>query len=201
MLDDVVRQRPDLIESVNALKQQLSGNDITAIDARYAAHRYPEKALVFNRLQRYIGQFNISKTAQAVLFLLVQCSSQDNLVAIPVSVIMLHCGVSDFGCRNALKELQAKGFIALYKKAARHTPNVYMLNLNIIVSGKPPTNADYKEFEELNSMPLDVNKSDYTLSYVTIKDIKTGRFVTYGTLQEQEKKDPLVPATQERRSF
>ena len=50
-------------------------------------------------------------------------------------------------------------------------------------------------------MPLDVNKSDYTLSYVTIKDIKTGRFVTYGTLQEQEKKDPLVPATQERRSF
>jgi hypothetical protein len=186
MLRDTIKERPDLKEDIDAFLEKLNKQDIKKIDSSFAAHRYPEKNLTYNRLTRYNGfTSDLTTGAQSVLFLLMQCSSQDNLVAVPVSIICTCCSITDKTCRNALKELINKGVIALYRRSARHTPNVYMLNWNLIASGKQPSLNDKKEFYDMGGVDATVNKSDYVLAYVTIKD-SNGRYRSYGTLQEHE---------------
>ena len=60
-----------------------------------------------------------------------------------------------------------------------------MLNWNLIASGKQPSLNDKKEFYDMGGVDAAVNKSDYVLAYVTIKD-GNGRYRSYGTLQEHE---------------
>ena len=147
MLKDTLKQRPDLQSDVDALLDKISPKEVRAIDAIHMSHRYPEKRITFNRLTRYNAYLEgLTSSAQAILLLMLQCSSQDNLVAISIPIISNICRCSDKTCKNAIKELISAKLIVLYRSASRHAPNVYLINPDLIAAGKPPSQSDREEF-------------------------------------------------------
>lgn len=188
MLKDTLKQRPDLQPDVDALLDKISPKEVRAIDAIHMSHRYPEKRITFNRLTRYNAYLEgLTSSAQAILLLMLQCSSQDNLVAISIPIISNICRCSDKTCKNAIKELISAQLIVLYRSASRHAPNVYLINPDLIAAGKPPSQSDREEFYNMcdkDTQSKTINPS-YDVAYVLIKDLN-GRSRSYGTLQEHQ---------------
>jgi hypothetical protein len=188
MLKDTLKQRPDLQSDVDALLDKISPKEVRAIDAIHMSHRYPEKRITFNRLTRYNAYLEgLTSSAQAILLLMLQCSSQDNLVAISIPIISNICRCSDKTCKNAIKELISAKLIVLYRSASRHAPNVYLINPDLIAAGKPPSQSDREEFYNMygkDTQSKTINPS-YDVAYVLIKDLN-GRSRSYGTLQEHQ---------------
>lgn len=188
MLKDTLKQRPDLQSDVDALLDKISPKEVRAIDAIHMSHRYPEKRITFNRLTRYNAYLEgLTSSAQAILLLMLQCSSQDNLVAISIPIISNICRCSDKTCKNAIKELISAKLIVLYRSASRHAPNVYLINPDLIATGKPPSQSDREEFYNMygkDTQSKTINPS-YDVAYVLIKDLN-GRSRSYGTLQEHQ---------------
>lgn len=188
MLKDTLKQRPDLKPDIDALLNKINPKEIRAIDAIYTSHRYPEKRITFNRLTRY-NSFTegLTSSAQAVLLLMLQCSSQDNLVAISVPIICNICRFTDKTCKNAIKELTAAHLIALYRPSSRHVSNIYLINPDLIAAGKPPSDGDREEFYKMygDDTKSKVVNRFYDVAYVLIKDAN-GRMRSYGTLQEHQ---------------
>ena len=188
MLKDTLKQRPDLQSDVDALLDKISPKEVRAIDAIHMSHRYPEKRITFNRLTRYNAYLEgLTSSAQAILLLMLQCSSQDNLVAISIPIISNICRCSDKTCKNAIKELISAKLIVLYRSAYRHAPNVYLINPDLIAAGKPPSQSDREEFYNMygkDTQSKTINPS-YDVAYVLIKDLN-GRSRSYGTLQEHQ---------------
>jgi hypothetical protein len=188
MLKDTLKQRPDLQSDVDALLDKISPKEVRAIDAIHMSHRYPEKRITFNRLTRYNAYLEgLTSSAQAILLLMLQCSSQDNLVAISIPIISNICRCSDKTCKNAIKELISAQLIVLYRSASRHAPNVYLINPDLIAAGKPPSQSDREEFYNMcdkDTQSKTINPS-YDVAYVLIKDLN-GRSRSYGTLQEHQ---------------
>lgn len=198
MLKDTLKQRPDLQPDIDALLDKISPKEVRAIDAIHMSHRYPEKRITFNRLTRYNACLEgLTSSAQAVLLLMLQCSSQDNLVAISIPIISNICRCSDKTCKNAIKELITARLIVLYRPASRHAPNVYLINPDLIAAGKPPSQNDREEFYNMcgkGTQSKTINPS-YDVAYVLIKDLN-GRSRSYGTLQEhqEDEESPSVGA-------
>lgn len=188
MFKDTLKQRPDLKPDIDALLDKISPKEVRAIDAIHMSHRYPEKRITFNRLTRYNAYIEgLTSSAQAILLLMLQCSSQDNLVAISIPIIANICRCSDKTCKNAIKELISAQLIVLYRSASRHAPNVYMINPDLIAAGKPPSQNDREEFYNMydkDTQSKTINPS-YDVAYVLIKDLN-GRSRSYGTLQEHQ---------------
>lgn len=188
MLKDTLKQRPDLQSDIDALLDKISPKEVRAIDAIHMSHRYPEKRITFNRLTRYNAYLEgLTSSAQAILLLMLQCSSQDNLVAISIPIISNICRCSDKTCKNAIKELISAQLIVLYRSASRHAPNVYLINPDLIAAGKPPSQSDREEFYNMcdkDTQSKTINPS-YDVAYVLIKDLN-GRSRSYGTLQEHQ---------------
>ena len=188
MLKDTLKQRPDLQSDVDALLDKISPKEVRAIDAIHMSHRYPEKRITFNRLTRYNAYLEgLTSSAQAILLLMLQCSSQDNLVAISIPIISNICRCSDKTCKNAIKELISAKLIVLYRSESRHAPNVYLINPDLIAAGKPPSQSDREEFYNMygkDTQSKTINPS-YDVAYVLIKDLN-GRSRSYGTLQEHQ---------------
>lgn len=189
MLKDTLKQRPDLQPDIDALLDKISPKEIRAIDAINMSHRYPEKRITFNRLTRYNAYIEgLTSSAQAVLLLMLQCSSQDNLVAISIPIIADICRCSDKTCKNAIKELITAQLIALYRPSSRHAPNVYLINPDLIAAGKPPSQSDREEFYNMygkDTQSKTITNQSYDVAYVLIKDLN-GRSRSYGTLQEHQ---------------
>lgn len=188
MLKDTLKQRPDLQPDIDALLDKITPKEVRAIDAINMSHRYPEKRITFNRLTRYNAYIEgLTSSAQAVLLLMLQCSSQDNLVSISIPIMCNICRFSDKTCKNAIKELIAAHLIALYRPSSRHVSNIYLINPDLIAAGKPPSQNDREEFYNMygkDTQSKTINPS-YDVAYVLIKDLN-GRSRSYGTLQEHQ---------------
>ena len=128
------------------------------------------------------------------MLLMLQCSSQDNLVSISIPIMCNICRFSDKTCKNAIKELIAAHLIALYRPSSRHVSNIYLINPDLIAAGKPPTQNDREEFYGKDTQSKTITNPSYDLAYVLIKD-PNGRSRSYGTLQEhQDEESPNVGA-------
>lgn len=151
ILKDIVGLRiPQLKNDVQTLLSHMSPDDIATADDVYRRHRYPSRTITFHRLTNY-DNYNLSgltPAAQAVLFLLCRCVSQDNCVAIPVPVICQEVGVVDKTARQSLQLLRMAGIIALARPAARHMPAVYIVDPVLICAGKAPSESDIKVFTD-----------------------------------------------------
>lgn len=152
VLKDIVGLRiPKLAEDVKQLLADMTVQDITTAEDVYKRHRYPNTKITFGRLSTYdnYALHGLTPTAQAVLFLFCRCSSQDNYVAVSVPAVCREVGIVDKTARQAIQLLRMSGVIALARPAVRHMPAVYMLDPELMCSGKPATEADKKLFARI----------------------------------------------------
>lgn len=152
VLKDIIKLRiPKLTEDVKQLLTDITVQDITAAEDIYKRHRYPNTRITFGRLSTYdnYALCGLTPTAQAILFLLCRCVSQDNYVAVSIPAVCKEVGIVDKTARQSMQLLRMSGVIALARPAVRHMPAVYMLDPELMCSGKPATEADKKLFARI----------------------------------------------------
>lgn len=142
---------PQIVEDVKTLLGHLTPQDIATAEDVYKRHKYPSRVITFGRLSTY-DNYNLSgltATAQAVLFLLCRCASQDNYVAVTIQMVCDEVGIVEKTARQTLRLLRMSGVIALARPAARHMPATYMIDPDLLCIGKAVSEADKTEFSNI----------------------------------------------------
>ena len=147
------------------------------VDARFDAHRYPDKTISWNKASTFDKTAKIYKMSSDAITLLDFLRSLDitpgNLIAIKRDDIMRTLEFSKHRYLNAMRELKDNDCIRVAVKQKAQAPPVYMINPEIVVFGNANLTVLRKEYETLTpcTPPKDFTEAQMneTVGTTTIK--------------------------------
>src|SRR5699024_6527968 len=180
-------------------------------DAKYNAHRYPDKSITYTKVATYDqcpARFNLSRDAQSLLSWMGSVVSQDGLVCVPQSYMASILRISNRQqLRRAINELIQDQYIVIYDQPTKgtHQATTYMMDHRIIRSGKDPNDNDIDNYITLTTRHKDKlhTTTAYQQAIITQKrpygkNIRIGTVVPTNTQTDTKEKEPV--RTQQQRT-
>ena len=130
-----------------------------ALDAKWHAHQYPSKKIVFTQINIEQRLMHLSDTALKVLLFLGMYCGQSGLIKVSKSTIGTATNIKRTSAAHAIKELIACGAIAIHTAPVRHDASIYAVNPSLFKKGRRIAGETAK-FLELAAVPDD----DYILN-------------------------------------
>ena len=103
------------------------------LQAKWDAHAYPEKSMVYAQLTITQALMDLSPQACKVLLLLGSYASLTGLVQVSYPTLETVTGIKRTMVREAVQELKDHGLIRIRVKPARHEPPIYCIDPGVIV--------------------------------------------------------------------
>lgn len=177
-------------------------------DAKFNAHRYPERVITYAKLATYEQcpeRFTLSHGAQIVYDFFVSIMTQDGLIRVPQTHICNALHIKRTSYRQYIAELCQYHFIAIYDKPPKgsRTPPTYMIDRRISRTGRDPRDQENTEYMQLVDRSTNGRQSltppKYQREIITQK-CPDGKIVRIGTIvpisgAEAEKKKPASVIT------
>ena len=105
------------------------------LQAKWDAHAYPDKSMVYAQLTITQALMDLSPQACKVLLLLGSYASQTGLVQASYPTLEAATGIKRTAVGEAVQELRDRGLIRVRVKPARHEAPIYCVDPGVIVKG------------------------------------------------------------------
>ena len=177
------------------------------LQAKWDAHAYPEKSMVYAQLTITQALMDLSPQACKVLLLLGSYASLTGLVQVSYPTLETVTGIKRTMVREAVQELKDHGLIRIRVKPARHEPPIYCIDPGVIVKGsrRQSRATEYKSALIGGGFPkdkylLDVFSPSLVIKCDTVRsEDPDGEPIRYNSLSlipaAEAKKDPEPTGT------
>lgn len=167
------------------------------LQAKWDAHAYPEKSMVYAQLTITQALMDLSPQACKILLLLGSYASQTGLVQVSYPTLETATSIKRTMVREAIQELKDCGLIRVRVKPVRHEAPIYSVNPGAISKGarRQSRGTEYKSALIHSGFPKDKYLLDTYAPSLVIKcdTVRTedpdGEPIRYNTIS-------LVPAQQ-----
>lgn len=167
------------------------------LQAKWDAHAYPEKSMVYAQLTITQALMDLSPQACKILLLLGSYASQTGLVQASYPTLEAVAGIKRTMIREAVQELKNHGLIRVRVKPARHDPPIYCVDPGLISKGarRQSRSTEYKSALIGDGFPKDKYLLDTYAPSLVIKcdtvrsEDPNGEPIRYNTIS-------LIPAAE-----
>lgn len=121
------------------------------LQAKWNAHAYPERDMVYTQLSMEQALMQLSPRACKVMIFLGMYCAQSTLIKVSYPVLEVGTGIKRTALREAIQELEDCGVIRIHTKPARHEAPIYSVDPAVINKGVRRTSKETEYMAALTS--------------------------------------------------